>query len=121
MIPNCPVNLDDIKNANTIFGPGIYPIIRKMVRRQPNHVVSSYINILKDILQLHKTVPVVSEIMFVNGTEFLVSIFRYVRFNTVQYLGKRTTGNISKSLENINDVYYRREMYVEKLYMDREF
>ena len=28
---------------------------------------------------------------------------------------KRTTVNISKSLENIHDVYYRRRMYVKKI------
>ena len=29
--------------------------------------------------------------------------------------------NISKYLENIIDVYYRRGMFVEELYLDREF
>ena len=53
------------------------------------------------------------DIMFVNKMAFLVRIFRHVKFTTVQYLGKSTTGNISKSLEKINYVYYRRGMYVE--------
>ena len=50
--------------------------------------------------------------MFVNGMEFLVSIYIHVKFTMVQYLGKSTTGNIYKSLEKINDVYYRRGIYV---------
>ena len=44
-----------------------------------------------------------------------------MKFAMVQYIAKRTMGDISKLLENINDVYYRRGMYVEKLYMDRAF
>ena len=60
------------------------------------------------------------DIMFVNGMEFLVSISRHLKFTTVQYIGKRKTVNISKILENINDVYYRCGMYVETLYKDRE-
>ena len=74
-------------------------------------MVSNYGKTLKEILQLHRTVSVVADIMFFNGMEFLVSISRHVKFTMVQYIGKRTTGNISKSLENI----------VEKFYMYREF
>ena len=59
--------------------------------------------------------------MFANKIIFLVSISRHVRFYTVQYIGKRTTGNISKYLGKINDVYFRHGIYVEALYMDREF
>ena len=66
----------------------------------------------KEILQLHKTVSVTTDLMFVNKMTFLVSIFRHVKFTMIQYIGKRVTGNISKSLENINDVYYRRGVFV---------
>ena len=62
-----------------------------------------------------------ADIIFFNGMAFLVIISSHVIFTTVRYLVKRMTGNISKSLENINDVYYRRGMYVEAFYMDREF
>ena len=121
MIPNCSFTLYDINNDNTIFGPGVPSLKGKMVIRQPNPVVLNYINILKDILQLHNTVSVAADIIFVNRMTFLVIISRHVEFTIVQYLGKSTTVNISKSLDNINDVYYRRGMYVKQLYMDREF
>ena len=84
-------------------------------------MVSNYVNILKEILQLHKTVVVVEDVMFVNGMAFLVSISVYVRFNMVQYIGESMMGNISKYLLKIDYVYYRRRMYVETFYMDREF
>ena len=84
-------------------------------------MVSNYIKTPKDILQLHKTVSVVADIIFVNSMEFLVRISRNAKFTAVQYLGKRMTGNISKSSENINDVYYIYGMYVDEFYTDREF
>ena len=84
-------------------------------------MVLNYIDIPKEILQLHKTVPVVAWIILFNGLAFLVSISRHVKFDTVQYLGKSMMDNISKYLENINDVYYIRVMYVEKFYVDGEF
>ena len=89
MIPNFPVTLDGIKNANKIFGPDIPSLKIKNKKQQPMPVVSNYTNIQKDILQLHKTVEVAAEIMFSNGMELLVSIYIHVKFNTVKYLGKR--------------------------------
>ena len=66
-------------------------------------------------------VLVMADIVFVNRIVFQVSIYRHVEFTLVQYIGERTMGDISKSLENINDVYYRRGMYVETLCMYRKF
>ena len=60
-------------------------------------------------------------IMFVNGMAFLVRIYIHVKFTMVKYLEKRTTGNIYKYLGKINDVYYRRGMYVGKISMGRNF
>ena len=84
-------------------------------------MVLNYIKILKDILYLQKAVVVVADIMFVNVMAFLVNISIHVKFIMVQYLGKITTGNIYKCLDNINDVYYIRGMYVEIFYMNRVF
>ena len=76
-------------------------------------MVSNYINSSKETLQLHKTVLVTADIMFVNRMALIFSISRHVKFTMAQYLGKRTTVNISKYLEKINDVYYRHGMYVK--------
>ena len=123
MITNCTVTLDDTNNSNTIFGPNTSSLKEEMKSWQPNPMVSNYINIPEKIIQLHKTVSVSmpAEMMFVTGMIFLVIISRHVKFTTMQYLRKRKTGDISKSLGNINDVYYRHGMYVENFCRDREF
>ena len=76
-------------------------------------MLSNYIKILKYILQIYKVVLVAAEIIYFNGMSLLVSIYRHVKVNMAQYLGKMRTGNISKSLENINDVYYILGTYIE--------
>ena len=121
MIPNCLVTIDYIKNYNTIFGLNVPSLKRKMLRRKTKPVVSNYVKIPKEILQLHKTAVVASDVIFVNWMAFLVSISIYVNFATVKYIGKSTMGNIYKYLLKINDVYYRSGMYVETFYMDWEF
>ena len=112
MITNCSVTLDEIKNQNTIFGPNVLSLKRKMVRRQPKTLVSNYIKILKEMLKLHNTVLVSEDMVFFNGMGFLVSIPRHLKFITVQYIVKRATDNISKYLEKIDDVLKRHRMYV---------
>ena len=60
---------------------------------------------------MHQTVSVVEDMMFVNGMEFLVIISSNIKFTTVQYVGNQMTVNLYKSLENINEVYYKCRMY----------
>ena len=75
-----------------------------MVRWKPKPIVSNYVNIPEDFLQLYKTVPLAAEIIFVNEMAFLVIYFRHLKFTMLQYIGKRTTGNIYNYLQKINDV-----------------
>ena len=89
MIPNCPVTPNDINSYNTIFLNG-------EVTNQA--WVIKYVKIPKEILQLHKTNFVASDIIFVNVMVFLVSISRYLKCTMVQYIVKSTTVNIYKSL-----------------------
>ena len=67
IIPNCPINLDDIKNVNTIFGLGAPSLKGKTTRLKQKPMVSNYAKITMEILKLHKTVSVTTDIMFVNG------------------------------------------------------
>ena len=75
-------------------------------------MVSNYVKLSKKILQLHKTVSLAADIMFINGMVFPVSISRHVKVTMVHYIRKRMTGNIYKSLENINYVYYRHGIFL---------
>ena len=50
--------------------------------------------------------------MFVNGMGFLVIISSNIKFTTVHYVGKWMTVNLYKPLENINEVYSKRGMYI---------
>ena len=92
IIPNCFVILDDIKNADTTFGPEVPSLKAKILIIIPKPVVSNYAKNLKEILQLHKMVLVKGDIMFVNGIELLVSIYRHVKFTTVQYIWEKDNG-----------------------------
>ena len=106
MIPNFPVTLEDIKNSHTIFVSNVPSLKGEIVMQKPKPVLFRYVIIPKDILQVHRAVSVASDVVFINVMGFLVSISRHIKFVIVQYVGKRTTDNLSKSLENIKEVYY---------------
>ena len=76
--------------------------------QKPKPVIFRYVNIPKDILQVHRAVSVALDVVFIDVMGFLVSIYGHIKFVMVQYVVKRTTDNLSKSLENIEGVYSNR-------------
>ena len=83
MIVSCPVTCDYVKNAELIFGPDITSLKRKSVRRQLTIVGTDYIEIPRLILESHKELEVLTEIMFIDKLPFLVSISRGLNFTTI--------------------------------------
>ena len=86
LIRNCPITPTDIANAKKIFGPNVPSIKGKPVRRKPILMVSDYVDVPPQILDLTRKVEVASDVMFVNGIPFLVSVSRRLQFITTQYL-----------------------------------
>ena len=89
LIVNCPVTFDDVKNAKLIFGPDITSFKGKSVRRKPTSVVTDYIEIPREILESRKELEVSTDVMFINKLLFLVSISRWLKFTTIEYLSSK--------------------------------
>ncbi len=71
LLTNCPIIVRDVENANQIFGPNLANLRGTTIRAKPDHVRVEYARIPKDFIQLHKYVPLVVDVMFVNGLPFL--------------------------------------------------
>lgn len=74
LIPNCPVTVLDINNAEFIWGPDIGSLKGKTVRRQPPAVRVTGTDIPVSIMQQHKDVTLSVDVMKVAGIPFLMSI-----------------------------------------------
>ena len=83
MTVNYPVSFDDVKNAKVIFGPDIISVKGISVRHNPCSVVTDYVEITRDILDLHKELEVLTESMFVIKLPFLRSVSRGLKFTTI--------------------------------------
>jgi hypothetical protein len=73
LIANCPVTVQDVHNANRIFGPDLANLRGKTTRKKPEHVRVDCVKPPLDIIDMHKYVTLVADVMFVNGLPFLVS------------------------------------------------
>jgi len=70
LITNCPVTVQDVENANRIFGPDLANLRGKTIRTKPEHVRKEYVQIPRDFVELHKYVTLVADVMFGKACHF---------------------------------------------------
>jgi len=90
LITNCPVTVQDVENANRIFGPDLANLRGKTIRTKPEHVRIEYVQIPRDFVELHNYVTLVADVKFVNGLPFLITSSRGLSLVTIEYLKSRT-------------------------------
>ncbi len=67
LLTNCPVTIQDIDNANQIFGPDLANLRVKMTRTKPECILVKYLQIPQYFVKLHKYITLVADVMFVNS------------------------------------------------------
>ncbi len=68
--------MQDVHNANRIFGPDLANLRGKTTRKKTEHVRVDYVEIPRDLVDMHKYVTLVADVMFINGLPFLVTSSR---------------------------------------------
>ena len=113
LITNCPVTVQDVENANRIFGPDLANLRGKTIRTKPEHVRIEYVQIPRDFVELHKYVTLVADVMFVNGLPFLVTSSRGISLVTIEYLKSRTAKRLIDTLERVIRIYSKAGFIVQ--------
>jgi len=121
MIPNCPIDVNDIANARDIWGLDLASLRGKMVRRTPAPVGAEYVAVPKSMIDRNKTVTLAADVFFVDGTGFLMTASRNIKFITAEYVATRTAKNLSIHMERVTQVYKRAGFNVRTILMDGEF
>jgi hypothetical protein len=121
LIANCPVSLLDVSNARAIFGPDLPSLRGKPVRRAPAPVVGDYVAVSRSLVEANKVVTLAVNMFFVNGTAFLMTVARRIKFVTAEHVPSRTGAQLSKHLKRVIEVYGRAGFRVRTILMDGEF
>jgi hypothetical protein len=105
MIKNCTVTPTDIDNAHKLFGADIANLRGKTVRRTQDAVMADYVAIPKEIIDLNKEITLAADVLFVNGMPFVTSLYRKIKFATMEYVSSRSEPNLIRSLLKIIKLY----------------
>ena len=108
LIPNCPVTIQDIKNAEFVWGPDIGCIKGKTVRSQPSVVRVTGTDIPMQIMQQYKNVTLTVDMMKVTGIPFLMTISKHIKFGSAGKLDSIKNTHILKHFKAIIGAYVTR-------------
>ena len=116
-----PITVKDITNARNIFGPSTACLKGKWVRGRPDPVRPEYITIPEQLISINKYVTLAVDVMFVSGLPFLVTLSRRIRYVTVQFVPRRTAGELANALRMVIGLYRRAGFVCQTALMDGEF
>jgi hypothetical protein len=105
LISNCPITVNDITNSRAIHGPALASVRGKMVRRAAGLVVTDYVDVPRSLVQQHKLVTLAADVFFVDGTAFLMTISRRIKFITSEYVPVWTAKSLAKHIDRVVHVY----------------
>ena len=97
------------------------PSVRgKTVRTRPAQVVGDYVAVLRSLVDANKALTLAADAFFVDGTAFLLTVARRIKFVTAEHLPVRTALSLSKHMKRVLDVYGRAGFRVRTILMDGE-
>lgn len=121
LLPNCPINRDDIIAAERIFGADVGTLKGKTVRRSVEHVEHAAVTIPASLMSQYRNVLIGGDIMFVNGLPFFVTISRNIKFCTAQLLPDQKEKTLVGAVRGVRATYMKRGFHVEAMFMDGQF
>ncbi len=121
LISNCPVSTTDITNSRIIHGPALASVRGKTVWRMPGAVVMDYVAIPCLLVEHNKMVTLAADIFFVDGTAFLMTVSKGIKFITAEHVPVRTAKSLAKHIDQVVHVYARAGFTIRTILMDGEF
>ncbi len=99
MIANCLISTSDVTNARAIFGPDLASVRGKTVRQTPAPVVGEYVAVPRSLVQSNRMITLAADVFFVDGTPFLLTVARGLKFVTAEHVRVRMATILSKHIK----------------------
>ena len=100
-IPNCPVIVQDIKNAEFVWGPELGCLKGKTARQTSPKIRLENISIPMQIMQQYRNITLSVDVMKVTGIPFLMTISRHIKFGSAGKLDNMKNSHIIKHFKAI--------------------
>jgi len=120
-IKDCPVTVQDIDVAISIWGKNVAALQGKTTRKKSIPVTRDFVRIPRELLKLHQEVFLTADIFFVNKIPFFLTLSRKILFMTVNHLANRTVPNIFKAFKEVYQYYLQRGFRITTVHADGEF
>jgi hypothetical protein len=117
----CPMTVQDVDVAITIWGKNIAALKGKTTRSKKNPVARDYVKVPMELLKLHKEVCLTTDIFFVNKIPFFFTLSRKISFTAVNHLTDRTVPQISNAFKEMYQYYLQRGFHVMMVHANGEF
>jgi hypothetical protein len=121
LLPHANITTKDILHAEKIFGKELGSLQGKTTRKCPQAVITDYIQIPPDILEIHQAIILAADIMIVDSTQFLITTSRSIQFTTVEKLDSKESKYLTSGLIKVVNLYKRRGMIIQVCLVDNEF
>ena len=121
LLPNCPVTVEDVRIANKIYGAEIAALKGKTTRGRPIPVQLDNVYVPPELIDLHKDVTLVIDVMFINKLAFFITMSRNLKFITVQYVRDRKTTTLAEGIKSVFEIYMSAGFRVRHVLVDGEF
>ena len=121
LIPNYPITVQAIKNADFVWGPELGCLKGKTTRQPSPKVRIEAMSIPIQIMQQYKDVTLSADVMKVTGIPFLMTISRHIKFGSAGKLDTMKNGHIIKHFKAIIGAYVTRGFRVTIILADNQF
>jgi len=121
IIRNCPITIEDVNNAEKIYGPDVGMLKGKTTRPKPPLVKTDVVEIPPEILEQHGDLTFCTDLMFINGIPFLTGIDKSVRNRECHTLENRTSKELYRAIDNVFRRYNNAGFNITDMHVDPEY
>jgi hypothetical protein len=121
-IRNSPVTLDDINQAEIIYGPAKPLLEGKMIQKQPpKHWIKRVPLPLAMISTHHEELQLYIDFFYINGYPFLATKTSKVNFITATPMKSRSTNAVINTIDSVLNTYWSRGFDITIVHSDNKF
>ena len=120
-IKDCPVTVEDIDIAESIYGPDVATLRGKTTRSRPTPVVSDIISIPTELIAAQHNVELCIDTLFVNGLAFLSTVSMNIKYRTCEFVKSRKIPDYRSVLARVILLYQNAGFRIKCIYADSEY